>query len=209
MYLMILAICIAVFLVIHLIPMNPGRRAAVVGSLGEGPYKLLFSLLALGGFFGGIVVYRWADHIALWPSPLEARWVTITLMYLSFVCFAAAKGTPWINRVIRHPMLWGMGLFGTAHLIANGEVPGVILFGGIAVFGFGWQRLTDRRDAAADPVAWAETQRTTSNIPFAKWSALGADAPRISLRPFVVGLLLLAVFMWFHPTLFGMPVIPL
>ncbi|MDA0238942.1 MAG: NnrU family protein [Proteobacteria bacterium] len=207
MALWVLIVCIVVFLAVHLIPMNPSLRAAVAGKIGERPYMAIFSLLSLAGFFGGIVIYRSVDHIALWPSPPEARWVTMVLMFLSFVFFAAAKGAPWINRIVRHPMLWGMGLFGAAHLISNGEVPGVVLFGGLALFGFGWQILTDRRDAVADPEAWAEIQRTTSNIPFAKWSALGDGAPRVTLCPLLAGLVLFALFVWFHPTLFGMPVI--
>ena len=48
-------------------------------------------------------------------------------------------------------MLWGIGLLGLAHLLSNGDVAGLILFGGLALFGFAWQPLTDRRDAAVDP----------------------------------------------------------
>ena len=67
-------------------------------------------------------------------------------------------------------MLWAIALLGVAHLLANGEAAGVILFGG-PVFGFAWQPLTDRRDAMLDPARWQETRRTTSFWPFAKWHA--------------------------------------
>ena len=54
-------------------------------------------------------------------------------------------------------MLWAIALLGVAHLLANGEAAGVVLFGGLAVFGFAWQPLTDRRDAMLDPARWEET----------------------------------------------------
>jgi uncharacterized membrane protein len=89
-------------------------------------------------------------------------------MLAAVLLFAGAKGAPWFKRIVRHPMLWGIGLLGVAHLLANGEPAGVILFGGLALFGFLWQPLTDRRDAAVDPAGWAETWRTTSFWPPAR-----------------------------------------
>src|SRR5690606_40664304 len=71
--------------------------------------------------------------------PISLRAITAVLMLAAVLLFAGARGAPWFRRIVRHPMLWGIGLLGVAHLIANGEAAGLILFGALAVFGFAWQ----------------------------------------------------------------------
>lgn len=208
MALLALTLCTALFLGVHLIPMNPLWRAPLVERLGENGYKAAFSVVALVGLIGAVVAYRSAPHIQLWSSPPPIRGLTAILMLAAVLCFACAKGVPWFKRVVRHPMLWGMGLLGVAHLLSNGEVPGLILFGGLAVFGFGWQRLTDRRDALVDPDGWAETERTTSFWPFAKWHVAGGEAAKVTVRPLLIGAAVYVVLILVHPWLFGVPVIP-
>jgi uncharacterized membrane protein len=192
------------FVGVHLVPMVPAWRKALIGRFGEGPYKATFSLLALAGLIGAIVAYRFTPHVPLWASPEPLRAVTAILMLAAVLLFAGAKGVPWFRRVVRHPMLWGLGLWGIAHLLVNGDPAGAILFGGLALFGFAWQPLTDRRDAALDPAGWQETQRTTSFWPFAKWHA--SSAP-VTLWPLVIGVIVYVALILLHPWLFGVPVI--
>jgi uncharacterized membrane protein len=204
MALLIVALGVALFVGVHLVPIMPGWRAALVGRLGEGGYKAGFAILALGGLVGAIAAYRFTPHIQLWPSPAPLRIVTAVLMLAAVLLFAGGKGAPWFRRIVRHPMLWAIGLLGVAHLLANGEVAGLILFGGLALFGFAWQGLTDRRDAEVDPAAWAETRRTTSIWPFAKWR-VRSDA--VTLRPLLLGAVVYVALILLHPWLFGAPVL--
>jgi uncharacterized membrane protein len=202
--LLIVALGTALFVGVHLVSVMPEWRAALVGRMGEGPYKAIYALLAFAGLVGAIVAYRFTPHVALWQSPKPLR-VVGALVLLAAVClFAGARGVPWFKRIVRHPMLWGIGLFGIAHLLVNGEPAGVILFGGLALFGFAWQPLTDRRDATVDPAGWQETRRTTSFWPFAKWRA---RTDPVTLRPLIIGTLVYVVLVLLHPWLFGMPVI--
>ena len=204
MALLIVTVGVALFVGVHLVPMIPAWRAALVDRLGEGGYKAGFAVLALAGLIGAIVAYRFTPHTPLWPSPPPLRIITAILMLAAVLLFAGAKGVPWFKRIVRHPMLWGIGLLGIAHLLANGEVAGVILFGGLALFGFAWQPLTDRRDAAVDPAAWAETRRTTSFWPFAKWHA---RTDPVTLRPLIAGTIVYFALILLHPWLFGVPVL--
>ena len=205
MALLIVALGIALFVGVHLIPMVPAWRAALIGRLGEGGYKGAFAAVSLLGLIGAIVAYRFAPHAPLWPSPPPLRIVTAILMLAAVLLFAGAKGAPWFKRIVRHPMLWGIGLLGVAHLLVNGEIAGVILFGGLAGFGFAWQGLTDRRDAEIDPAGWAEARRTTSLWPFARWHA---RSDPVTLRPLIIGAIVYAALILLHPWLFGAPVIP-
>jgi uncharacterized membrane protein len=201
--LLIVTLGVALFVGAHVIPMVPEWRTALVGRLGEAGYKATFSVLALGGLIGAIVAYRFTPHVPLWSTPEPFRAVTAVLMLAAVLLFAGAKGAPWFRRIVRHPMLWGIGLLGVAHLLANGEAAGVILFGGLAVFGFAWQPLTDRRDATVDPAGWQETRRTTSFWPFAKWHA---RSDPVTFRPLIVGVIVYVALVLFHRWLFGMPV---
>lgn len=202
MALLIVTVGVALFVGVHLVPMVPVWRAALVDRLGEGGYKAGFAVFALAGLIGAIVAYRFTPHAPLWPSPPPLRIITAILMFAAVLLFAGAKGVPWFKRIVRHPMLWGIGLLGVAHLLANGEVAGLILFGGLAVFGFAWQPLSDRRDAAVDPAAWAETRRTTSFWPFAKWHA---RSDPVTLRPLIAGAIVYVALVLLHPWLFGVP----
>ena len=204
MALLIVALGTALFVGVHLVPMMPTRRKALIERLGEGPYKAVFAVLALAGLIGAIVAYRVTPHQPLWPSPQPLRAVTAILMLAAVVLFAGAKGVPWFKRIVRHPMLWGIGLLGVAHLLVNGEPAGAILFGGLALFGFAWQPLTDRRDAALDPTGWRENRRTTSFWPFAKWHARGDP---VTFRPLIIGVIVYVALILLHPWLIGAPVI--
>jgi uncharacterized membrane protein len=204
MALLIVTLGTALFVGVHLVPMVPAWRAALVGRIGEGPYKAGFSVLGLLGLIGAIVAYRYTPHAMLWQSPPALRVVTAILMLAAILCFACARGVPWFKRIVRHPMLWGIGLLGLAHLVSNGEAAGLVLFGGLALFGFVWQPLTDRRDAEIDPAGWAETARTTSSWPFASWHA---RSDPVTIRPLIIGLAVYGVLILLHPWLFGMPVV--
>lgn len=202
--LLIVALGVAVFVAVHLLPMIPEWRTALVGRLGEAGYKALFSVLALGGLIGAIVAYRFTPHVPLWSTPQLLRALAAVLMLGAVLLFAGAKGVPWFRRIVRHPMLWSIALLGVAHLLANGEAAGVILFGGLAAFGFVWQPLTDRRDAALDPAGWEEIRRTTSFWPFAKWHA---RSDPVTFRPLIIGAIVYVALILLHPWLFGMPVL--
>ena len=202
--LLIVTLGVALFVGVHIVPMVPGWRAALVGRVGEGAYKGVFAVLALAGLIGAIVAYRFTPHIQLWPSPPPLRIITAILMLAAVLLFAGARGAPWFKRIVRHPMLWGTGLLGVAHLLVNGEVAGVILFGGLAGFGFVWQALTDRRDAEVDPAGFAETRLTTSLWPFAKWHA---RSDPVTLRPLIIGAIVYVALILLHPWLFGAPVL--
>jgi uncharacterized membrane protein len=202
--LLIVALGTALFLGVHLVSVMPEWRAALVGRMGEGPYKAIYALLAFAGLVDAIVAYRFTTHVALWQSPKPLRVVSALVLLAAVWLFAGARGVPWFKRIVRHPMLWGIGLFGIAHLLVNGEPAGVILFGGLALFGFAWQPLVDRRDATVDPAGWQETRRTTSFWPFAKWRA---RSDPVTLRPLIIGTVVYVVLVLLHPWLFGMPVI--
>jgi uncharacterized membrane protein len=117
----------------------------------------------------------------------------------------AADPARGIIRVTRHPLMWGIMLWGAAHALARGDLASLLFFGGfVALAGLGTVLIDARkaRDFGAD---WQRFAAVTSNVPFA---AIAAGRNRFSpaeigLKRIGVGLVLYVVLLLAHPYLFG------
>lgn len=131
----ILLLGLFVFLGIHLVPALPVVRAACVARLGEGRYKGLFSAVAGVGLVLIVVGYATAPRgEQLFAPSTGARHAAPLVLALSFVLLAAANMRGHIRRVLKHPMLIGVGLWAVTHLLANGHQKATLLFGAFLAF---------------------------------------------------------------------------
>jgi uncharacterized membrane protein len=193
MGLAIMIIGLAVFLGAHtLVALRP-QRAAVIARLGEGPYKGLFALVSLIGILligYGFARYRAAGYIDLWVPPHWIRHVTEALVWPAIILVVAAYVPNNIKRVLQHPMLAGVKLWALAHLLANGDLGSIILFGSILAWAVYDRIAIKRRGDAAAAVA-----------------AAASDGYRNDFIVVVAGTLLyFALGFWFHPWVIGVPV---
>ncbi len=128
---------LAIFFSSHLFTaLARGRREALVKRLGAGPYKGLYSLVSIAGFALIIAGWRSADAGLLYTPPEGGRHIAYLLTLFAFILLAAAyapKGQ--IAATIKHPMLAGVKAWAFAHLLVNGEVRSVILFGAFLTYG--------------------------------------------------------------------------
>jgi uncharacterized membrane protein len=194
MGLAIMIIGLAVFLGAHtLVALRP-QRAAVIARVGERPYRGLFSLVSLIGIIligYGFARYRAAGYIDIWMPPRWTRHVTEALVWPAIVFVVAAYVPSQIKRVLKHPMLVGVKLWAVAHLLSNGDLGSIILFGSVLAWAV-YDRIAVKRrvDAAAAPVAIAPS-----------------GGYRNDFIVVVVGTLLyFALGFWFHPWVIGVPV---
>ena len=168
-----------------------GRRAALIASIGEGAYKGLFSLISAIGLaliVYGFARYRAEEWINVWAPPLWTRHLATVLVYPAIICIAAAYIPGNIKRVLKHPMLVGVKLWALAHLIANGDLGSIILFGAVLAWAVFDRISLKRRSDAGGPV--------TGNK---GWPA--------DLVAVVVGsIAYLALGLLFHPIVIGVPV---
>jgi uncharacterized membrane protein len=181
---------LVIFLGAHVFVTMRDRRAALIARLGEWPYRGLFSVVAIVGILliaYGFADYRAAGTIFIWHPPAWTRHVVVVLMWPASIMVAAAYIPGNIKRVLKHPMLAGVKTWAFAHLCANGDLGGIILFGAVLAWAV-YDRITlkHRTDPGAPPIPVG-----------------GAKNDIIAI---VVGTILyLALGFVFHPIVIGVP----
>jgi uncharacterized membrane protein len=182
---------LVIFLGAHVFVTMRDRRAALVARLGEWPYRGLFSIVAIVGILliaYGFAAYRAAGMITIWDPPAWTRHIVVALMWPASIMVVAAYIPGNIKRVLKHPMLAGVKTWAFAHLCANGDLGGIILFGSVLAWAV-YDRITLKRraDSGAPPIPVG-----------------GAKNDIIAV---VVGTVLyLALGFVFHPIVIGVPV---
>ena len=179
---------LALFIGAHVFVTLRGQRAAVIARIGEGAYKGLISLVSLVGIIVigyGFARYRAAGLIDIWHPPAWTRHLNNALMWPAIVCIVAAYSPGDIKRLLKHPMLVGVKLWALAHLVANGDLGSIILFGSILVWAGFDRAMIKTRDDHGGVVL--------------QIGGRGNDIVAV-----VVGTLLyLALGYWFHPYVIG------
>jgi len=121
---------LVVFLGIHAVPMFPNLRHALATRLGDARYKGLFSLVSAAGLVLIVVGFGQAPSTPRVFAPFPAAIAVAPLaMTLAFILFAAANMRGYLRHALKHPMLLGLLLWATVHLLANGDLRGTLLFG--------------------------------------------------------------------------------
>ena len=188
----LLILGLALFLGIHSVSIfAPGWRNAQVAQRGEAAWKGLYSVVSIAGFVLLIYGYGVARQTpaVLFTPPTAMRHVALLLMLPFFPLLFAAYLPGRIKTAARHPMLLAVKLWAVAHLLANGTLHDVVLFGGF--------------------LAWAVADRISVKRRTVVRAVPGAPAsPMNDVIAIVGGLVAYAVFvMWAHVRLIG--VVPL
>lgn len=188
-----LVVGLIVFLGIHSISIfAPDFRNRMAARLGAGPWRGVYSLISLVGF--ALIVWGYGlarrDPLVLYNPPFWTRHVTAVLMLPVFALFLAPYFPGRIKAALKHPMLVAVKLWAVAHLISNGMLADVLLFGGFLAW------------AVADRISYKHRQlRPLKGAP----PAAGNDVIVV-----IVGLAIYAVFvLWLHLKLIGVQAIPL
>jgi uncharacterized membrane protein len=147
---------LVIFLGAHVFVTMRDRRAVLVAKLGEWPYRGLFSLVSIVGVVliaYGFANYRAAGLIVVWNPPAWTRHIVEALMWPASIMIVAAYIPGNIKRVLKHPMLAGVKTWAFAHLCANGDLGGIILFGAVLAWAV-YDRITlkHRGDPGGPPI---------------------------------------------------------
>ena len=138
----LLILGLVIFLGVHAFSMNRSGRAALLGTLGPNMFKVAYSLVSLLGFLlmiWGFAEYRASGYIPLWNPPVWTRHLVVLLMLPVLPLLFAAYTKGFVKARLKHPMILAVKLWALGHLIANGDLGSVLLFGSFlvwAVLGF-------------------------------------------------------------------------
>jgi uncharacterized membrane protein len=158
MGLAVLIIGLVIFLGVHVVTSLRDLRARLIARLGEGPYKGLYSLVAAIGFvliIVGFGKYRATGWIDVWDPPSWTQPLADVLVWPAFISVTAAYIRGDIARALKHPMLVGVKLWAVAHLIANGDLGSIILFGSVLAWAvYDRISLKKRTDPGAPPIPY-------------------------------------------------------
>lgn len=216
-----------VFVGIHVLSSTP-LRALIVGRLGEGPFRGLFSLLSLAAFAWMIWAYDAAASESLWLPPIWTRWVALVLMApaVFFIVTALSGRNPslagreaelkdanpatGVLTITRHPLFWGFALFAVAHLLTNGDRASTWLFGAVGLLALAGMPLQDRKKEDLIGAGWGPFALRTSVVPFlaAMQGRTKVDWRGIGWVRLGVAVLFYGVLLAAHETLFGVTPLP-
>jgi uncharacterized membrane protein len=178
----VLILGLLIFIGVHLVPTSAPAREGLVGKLGEAQYKIAFSVASFVGF--ALIV--WGFGLA---PPTWTKHLAFALMWPAFVLLVAAYVPSHIRDRAKHPMLAAIKVWALAHLLANGDLAGVLLFAGFLAWAV-YDRISVKKRAALGPLGTRH----------------GGVAQDIVVV--VVGTLAyLAMLFWGHPLLIGVRLI--
>ncbi|MGF6310018.1 putative membrane protein [Bradyrhizobium sp. i1.8.4] len=191
MGLLVMILGLVLFLGIHVLTSLRDLRAGIVNAIGEGTYKIGYSLVSFAGLaliIWGFGHYRATGWIDVWTPPTALKHIAVALMLPAVILVVASYVRGRIYTTLKHPMLAGVKLWAFAHLLANGDLGSIILFGSFLAWAV-YDRISLKRrtDAGAPPIP--------------------VGGPTNDLIAIAVGVIAyLALAFAFHPVVIGVPV---
>lgn len=177
---------LVIFFGVHVFSEFRAARAKMIQRLGDKGYKAGYSLLALAGFILIVIGFGKAEPVILWEPAEWGRYAAEWFMPFAFISLASAYIPNNFQRFTAHPMLWGFTLWALLHLLANGDLRGLVLFGSFGLYSVHAMSLQNTRGARPSQI-----KRPLLN-----------DAAVV-----VAGLVLYWLFLHFHAKLFGVPIV--
>ena len=182
-----LVLGVLIFAGVHLVPsLAPALRSGLVARAGENGYKGIFSVALLIGM--GLIIAGWRSTLpalVYFPSP-DLRHVAMGRLVLAFLLMVVSGRPSQLKRIVRHPQLTGVLLWGIAHLMLNGENRSVTLFGGLAL--------------------WALVEIFAINRREGQWVKQEPPPWRTDMVTLLITAVVVAVVIFIHPWIAGVPI---
>jgi uncharacterized membrane protein len=215
----------AFFLLIHFGVSGTRLRDVLVARIGEKVYRGLFALASLIGLAWLIRAYAHAPTIDLWGTFVAFKPTALVLVFIAFLFIVIGLATPsptrvgmesklaqadvarGMVRITRHPFLWGVALWAIVHVLMNGDVASVILFGSLLLLALGGTASIDAKRRRNFGEQWSRFAEATSNVPFGAIAAgrnqFGAALREIGVLRIVIAIAVYVLVLIFHGRLFG------
>lgn len=170
----VLILGLALWWAAHLFKRVAPDRRARMGNAGKG----VVALALVASVVLMVIGYRNADVIFVWAPPAFLTHVNNLFMIIAFYLYAASGAKTWITTKIRHPQLTGFKIWATAHLLVNGDLAAMLLFGGL--------------------LAWAVVEVIVLNRAAREWIPPGPAPARKEITTVIATLVVVGVVMGIH-----------
>lgn len=223
-----LALASLLFVGSHIVLSIEAVRQPLVAVTGEFLFRGLYSLAALALIVWMAMAYNAAPSVEIWYPATGWRHLSLTLMVPAAILViggittpnptsaatdtreVAGRGPSGFAKITRHPMMWGIGLWGISHLLADGDAAAMLLFGSLTALALLGPLAIDARRREGMGADWERFAAETSYLPFA---AMVAGRTRLRFSEIGwwrlgLGVALYAVLLWSHPWLFGVNPLP-
>lgn len=226
-----LIVAAAAFLLIHLLISGTRLRDAITGVIGQGPYMGLFALASIGVLIWMGIAFaaarRGLDPV-YWGATPTTKWIQLGVTLVAFLLAVPGLLTPnptsvrqegtlsrpdavkGMLRITRHPFLCGVALWAAGHLLVNGDLASLILFGSLLLLAVFGPLSIDAKRRRALGASWDAFAAQTSAVPFA---AIAQGRQRLNLGEIGwwrlgLAIVIWAALLWAHPVLFGVSPLP-
>lgn len=210
----------AAFFLTHSVPVRPAVKSRVIRRLGARGFGLIYSALSV--MMLALLVWGAgeAPYLQLWPQlPWQRQTAHLGMLAVCLIlAFAIGRPNPFsfggarndaydthrpgITRWMRHPVLLALALWAGVHLLPNGDLAHVLLFGVLGAFALGGRALVDRRkrrDLGAQTWDRLDTARKSG-----PWLVMPSSWTGFVMRG-LIGVVVFAVLLWAHPFVIGVP----
>ncbi len=222
----LLTLALILFVGSHFLLSHP-LRAPLVGTIGEGGFAIVYSVIAFATLGWAVAEWRHAPVQLLWVAPDALWWLAALLMLFASVLFVGSTTVPnpalmgggrprapgrtlepgGVLRITRHPMMWAFAIWAAVHATVSGDLRTILLAAAIAVLALVGARLQDGKKRLQLGDTWTAHERATAFVPFG--AQFGGRAAWATALPgwtaLTGGVLLYAVATWAHPALMGAP----
>ena len=202
-----LALAAIAFVGLHFLLSHPLRQP-LVRAVGEGPFRGIYSLIALVTFGAVAYFYRiigrepplWDAGDAGWIIGTLLMWLASILFVGSFIRNPAFPGAPGpsgfasgVFRITRHPMMWSFAIWAAVHLMILAQPKSIVFDGAIILLALAGAMAQDRKKEALLGERWHEWTAQTAFVPFAR------DIANPGAVALIGGTLLFLIATWIHP----------
>lgn len=171
---------------------TPRLFAGVVARYGRGGARIGFVAIALAGIAMILSGHAHAAYTYVWLPPAPVRTLILPLMFIAFICVAAALVPSNLRRVTRRPALWGVVLWSIAHLLAKENLAAIVFFAGFGLLALAELGSLSRRGVGRNRFrqAWLKESLTVAVggimfiIVFYAHGTLFGPSPAMLSRPF-------------------------
>lgn len=226
-------LCIAtiVFVGGHFLFSSSPLRSVLVRRLGDRAFQGLFSVIALGSIVWMSIAYGEAvpDRHLYWLGA-TGQYAALVLMLVALILIVGGLSTKnptmagteggfdradivnGVLRISRNPFLWGVGIWGVGHLLANGDTASLVMFGGLTLLAVVGSAAIDAKYSRREPEAYARFAAVTSNLPFAAILAgrqsFARAAAEFGWWRLAIVIVVYAAIVHLHGWAFGVPAWP-